>query len=207
LKSGLACKSAVSHKNRKIRTKQLQVILLTGKQPQSFAGSDTTSAAVAAIFYYLMRTPHAYKKLMDEIDEATKDGRLSAPAVKYSEAAKLPYLDACCKEGMRMHPSVGLTMPRHVPAGGCSIAGRWVSGGMRVGVNAAVVHREKRIFGPDANEYNPDRWFRDDAANMDRYMFQVCGFSILSFSFITTGLFLFLQATGPCHTSTSQSPL
>ncbi|KAF4468535.1 pisatin demethylase [Fusarium albosuccineum] len=76
---------------------------------------------------------------------------------------------------MRVHPSVGLTLPRHVPKGGCQIAGEWFPEGTRVGVNAAVIHFNKDIFGHDAEKFNPDRWFREGAANMDRYMFQFGG--------------------------------
>lgn len=120
-----------------------------------------------------MRTPTAYAKLTAEIDEAAHAGHLSLPIIQYHEAIGLPYLSACCKEGMRLHPSVGLTLPRHVPRGGCVIAGEWFPEGTRVGVNAAVVQRDKRIFGEDADEFVPERWFRRDAARMERYMFQV----------------------------------
>ncbi|KAL3455993.1 cytochrome P450 [Aspergillus heterothallicus] len=140
-----------------------------------FAGSDTTAAAFSSILYHLMANPDAYKKLRQEIDEASTAGKLSYPRITYAEAIRLPYLVACCKEGMRMHPSVGLTLPRTVPSGGCQIAGQWFPGGLRVGVNAAVVHLNETIFGEDAKEYNPDRWFREDAVNMDRNMFQFGG--------------------------------
>ncbi|KAE8871021.1 hypothetical protein PTNB29_01365 [Pyrenophora teres f. teres] len=136
------------------------------------AGSDTTAAAITAILYHLMRTPSTYDKLTAEIDEATESGALSLPAVQYHEAVGLPYLVACCKEGMRLHPSVGLTLPRHVPAGGCVISGEWFPAGTRVGINAAVVQRDKAIFGEDADELVPERWFRKGAAKMDRMMFQ-----------------------------------
>lgn len=109
---------------------------------------------------------------MGEIDESTRAGNLSYP-VQYYEAAKLPYLAACYKEGMRLHPSVGLTVPRLVPAGGREICGHYFPGGTRVGVNAAVLHRDRAVFGHDADEFVPERWFRPDANMMDRYMFQV----------------------------------
>jgi cytochrome P450 len=138
----------------------------------SLAGSDTTAAAITSILYHLMRTPKAYEKLNAEIEEAAASGFLS-PIIQYNEAVGLPYLSACCKEGMRLHPSVGLTLPRHVPKGGCMISGHWFPKGTRVGVNAAVVQRDKSIFGYDADEFVPERWFRKDAARMERYMFQV----------------------------------
>jgi cytochrome P450 len=129
-----------------------------------------------------MRNPSAYTKLNADIEKATDTGQLS-PIISYREAFELPYLDACCKEAMRLFPSVALTLPRHVPKGGCVIAGQWVPEGTRIGVNAAVVHRDISIFGDDADEFVPERWFRDDAANMQRYMFQV---SILRVEISTT---------------------
>ncbi|KAG9188185.1 hypothetical protein G6011_02108 [Alternaria panax] len=138
------------------------------------AGSDTTSAAITAILYHTIRTPSVYAKLTAEIDEAAEVGSLS-PVVQYHEAVRLSYLIACCKEGMRLHPSVGMTLPRHVPAGGCVIAGEWFPHGTRVGINAAVVQRNKSIFGDDAEDFVPERWFGPNAARMERYMFQFGG--------------------------------
>ncbi|TPX07530.1 uncharacterized protein E0L32_002133 [Thyridium curvatum] len=140
-----------------------------------FAGSDTTAAAVSSILYHLMKNPSAYNTLVEEIDNATRAGDLSVPAIRYQEAIKLPYLDACCKEGMRLHPSVGYHLPRTVPQGGCSILGEWFPEGSRVGVNAAVIHFDRSIFGEDADEFRPERWFRPEAVKMDRYMFQFGG--------------------------------
>lgn len=125
-----------------------------------------------AVFYYLMRCPVAYERLLSELDTATESGALSAPNVKYAEAVKLPYLIAVVKEAMRMHPSVGLTMPRIIPAGGTHIGGHFIPAGYRVGLNGAVVHYDKNVFGEDAGEFNPERWLREDATNMDRYMIQ-----------------------------------
>jgi cytochrome P450 len=121
-----------------------------------------------------MRNPSAYAKLTTEIDEADASGFLS-PVVQYHEAVGLAYLNACCKEGMRLHPSVGMTLPRHVPKGGCNIAGQWFPEGTRVGVNAAVVQRDKTIFGQDANDFVPERWLSKDAARMERYMLHFGG--------------------------------
>lgn len=134
-----------------------------------FAGSDTTGIGLRSVFYHLMKNPTVYKQLMEEIDEATKQGQLSSP-VKYSEALKLPFLCACIKEALRIHPGVGLTMARTVPAEGLELCGKYIPGGYRVGMNAAVIHHDKSIFGPDAGEYRPGRWLEDNAANMDKYL-------------------------------------
>jgi cytochrome P450 len=117
-----------------------------------------------------MKSPEAYQKLNTEIDKADADRKLSKPNVIYAEAIKLPYLVACCKEGMHLHPSVGLSLPRHVPAPGMEIAGRFFLVGSRVGINAAVVQYDEGIFGLDAAIFNPGRWLGDSASNMDRHM-------------------------------------
>ncbi|OAL30862.1 hypothetical protein AYO20_08555 [Fonsecaea nubica] len=136
------------------------------------AGSDTTAIAIRSIFYHIVKDPKVYQRLRAEIDQANAEGELSFP-VKHAQALKLPYLCACIKEGMRMHPSVGLTLPRLMPAGGLQICGKYVPEGYRVGVNAAVIHFDKRIFGDDAHQFRPERWLDPAAAaNMDRYMFQ-----------------------------------
>lgn len=119
-----------------------------------------------------MKTPAALKKLQQELDDAALEKRISFP-VRYADAICLPYLTACIKEGMRMHPSVGAPLPRRVPEGGREIAGHYFKEGCKVGVNAWVVHCDESVFGEDARTYNPDRWIERDAVYMDRYMFQV----------------------------------
>ncbi|KUJ11235.1 cytochrome P450 [Mollisia scopiformis] len=140
-----------------------------------FAGADTTAAAINSILYYLMLNPVAYEKLTAEIDASVISGDLSIPA-SYAEAIKLPYLKACINEGMRLYPSVGLTMPRLVPAGGASISGHYFAEGCRIGINPAVVHYDKRVYGEDADRFNPDRWIHApdgcDIPRMDRTMIQ-----------------------------------
>ena len=41
----------------------------------------------------------------------------------------LPYFDAVLKEAMRVHPSIGLLMERHVPPEGATICGVDLPGG------------------------------------------------------------------------------
>ena len=99
------------------------------------------------------------------------NGKLSVP-VAYADAVNLPYLKACINEGMRLHPSVGLLMPRVVPAGGATISGFHFPEGYRVGINPAVVHYDKQIFGQDADDFNPDRWIEGDGVLMDKTIVQ-----------------------------------
>ncbi|RKL01274.1 Cytochrome P450 momooxygenase gsfF [Fusarium oxysporum] len=135
-----------------------------------FAGSDTTAIAFRSLFYHLMHNPEAYSRLEIEIDRAVDDGLLSMPAT-YKEAIKLPYLCACIKEVLRIWPGAQLSLPRTVPPEGLTICGQFIPGGYVVGINAAVMHFDKRVFGQDADSFNPDRWMDTARANyMDKYM-------------------------------------
>ncbi|KAI9659696.1 MAG: hypothetical protein M1831_003594 [Alyxoria varia] len=144
------------------------------------AGSDTTSAALTAILYYLMKTLSVYTRLVAEIDEATASSQLSQPRIRFNEATKLPFLVACVKEAMRVHPSVAFLMPRYVPNGGAQVSGEYLSEGTKIGVNPGVILHDKSVFGSDADRYNPDRWFSSDAENMEKHMFQASRPSLAS---------------------------
>lgn len=116
-----------------------------------------------------MKYPDAYDRLQQEIDEAAASGDLSSP-VKYAEAIRLPYLCACIKEALRLHPGVQLTMARLAPAEGLELCGNYIPAGYRVGMNPAVIHFDTSVFGEDADKFRPSRWFESNAAMMDKTM-------------------------------------
>ncbi|KAH7024845.1 pisatin demethylase [Microdochium trichocladiopsis] len=137
----------------------------------AFAGSETTAISLAAVFYYLLRTPHAMARLRAEIDQFARDGGFSdcqTGLVTWPEAQKLPYLDACVKEAFRMHPAAGLPLERIVPVQGIEIDGVFVPGGTIVGASAWVIHRRPEIFGADADVYRPERWLVDETGARTR---------------------------------------
>ncbi|BCS20834.1 cytochrome P450 [Aspergillus puulaauensis] len=134
-----------------------------------FAGSETTALTLSGILYHILRNPAVYTKLTTEIDTAVHSTQLSIP-VTYNKVSKLPYLTACIKEGIRMHPVTGASFPRHAPPSGCEIGGHWIPGNARIGVNPAVVQFDKTVFGDDADIFRPERWLEGDAVEMDRYI-------------------------------------
>ena len=131
----------------------------------AFAGSETTAISLSSVFYFLLRNPSALAKLRQELDEAGRKGLFSdyeTGLVTWQESQKLEYLDACVKEGFRMHPAPGLPMERIVPPQGAEIDGHFIKGGTLVGCNAWVLHRNRDIFGEDVDVYRPDRWLIDE---------------------------------------------
>ena len=132
-----------------------------------FAGSDTTAIALRAIVYFLCQHPEVAKKMIAEIDEADIAGNLSTP-VSYKEASTvLPYMSAVVREAMRLHPSVGLLMERHVPAGGLQIHGRHLPAGTIVGINPWVTNRNEIAF-PNPDAFMPERWLEADEVHKKR---------------------------------------
>ena len=77
---------------------------------------------------------------------------------------------------MRMHPGVSFPLERVVPQGGAQLSGHNLPEGTIVGMNAAVIHRDKNIFGEDADTFRPERWMGDEerVKLMDRHMLTVC---------------------------------
>ncbi|KAL2065505.1 hypothetical protein VTL71DRAFT_3175 [Oculimacula yallundae] len=136
------------------------------------AGSDTTAITLRACFYYLIKTPTAYDKLVREIDEAHHQGQLSS-MITFDEALQLNYLQAVLKEAMRMHPGVGFPLERHVPKGGAHLCGNFIPAGTIVGMVPPVIHENRDIFGADADIFRPERWIEatpEQLKSMDRTM-------------------------------------
>ncbi|KAE8331462.1 cytochrome P450 [Aspergillus sergii] len=161
----------ISHK----RGKELDFVLDDIKMESFgafFAGSETTALTLSGILYHILRNPSVYKKLTAEIDAAVQCNQLSTPHISYNEAIKLPYLTACIREGIRMHPITGVSFPRHAPPSGCMINGHYIPANARIGVNPGVMHFNKTVFGEDADQFRPDRWIDGDVSKMDRYIMQ-----------------------------------
>ncbi|KAI4179453.1 MAG: hypothetical protein LQ346_007192 [Caloplaca aetnensis] len=98
------------------------------------AGSETTATALSAINYYLIRNPHARKLLQDEIRSAFK----SYKDIDATSTAPLKYMEAVCREAMRMYTPLPLGLPRVVPEGGDTVDGEWLPGGVRNKRHCAV---------------------------------------------------------------------
>ncbi len=135
-----------------------------------FAGSDTTAISTRAIIYYLLKNPEAKQKLIQEIDDRKRQGKLSDP-VKLAEAENMPYLQAVMYEALRLHPAVGMSLPRVVPQGGFEVCGHYLPVGVVIGANPWVIHQNKEVYGEDVHAFRPERWMKEDNGDMHRFFF------------------------------------
>ncbi|RBA15626.1 hypothetical protein FPRO05_12233 [Fusarium proliferatum] len=131
------------------------------------AGSDTTAITLSNILYNLCKHPATMHKLRQELGDARASGHISNP-ITFREAQGLPYLQAVIKEGLRLYPAVGFTMPRVVPKGGKRLAGRLFPEGTIVGINPWVAHHNTDIFGQDADEFRPERWLSSSQQTIEK---------------------------------------
>ncbi|KAJ4366495.1 hypothetical protein N0V83_008131 [Neocucurbitaria cava] len=95
------------------------------------AGSDTTSISLCAVLHCLMTHDAAMAILRKEIEEFVDGSTENGRRISFQTAQKMPYLQACIKEAMRLHPATGLPLSRVVPKEGAIIAGRYFPAGVR----------------------------------------------------------------------------
>jgi hypothetical protein len=133
------------------------------------AGSDTISATARGLIYHCLKQPNTLRTLRDELDAALAADELTSPLPTWAECQQLPYLNACIKEALRLSPALALPLERIVPPSGLRIGETVIPPGTIVGINPWVLHRDKRIFGHDADGWRPNRWLADDADKV-KYM-------------------------------------
>ncbi|KAF6760456.1 cytochrome P450 [Ephemerocybe angulata] len=140
--------------------------LLAQMSTLTFAAMDTTSNALARILHLLCDHQEAQDKLREEITEAQKQhGRL-----QYDELVSLPYLDAICRETMRLHPPVPMLLreayqdailPVSKPVigvDGTKMDKVFVPKGTNIFISPIASNRNPELWGSDALEWKPERW-------------------------------------------------
>ncbi|GAD91500.1 RNA-dependent RNA polymerase, putative [Paecilomyces variotii No. 5] len=128
------------------------------------AGRDTTASLLSWTFWLLARNPNIYHKLRCQIVESfgpySQTDRISFTALK-----SCIYLQHVMSEVLRLYPPVPLNARRAIrdttlPMGGGpdGKAPIFVKKGQEVGYYICVTQRMKEFWGPDADQFNPDRW-------------------------------------------------
>ncbi|KAI3324021.1 cytochrome P450 oxidoreductase [Xylariaceae sp. AK1471] len=129
------------------------------------AGHDVLAITLRAVWHYLAQNGHVLKALRAEIEAAAKDTPISS-TVPITKISKLPYLNAVIQETLRVHPNTGTIIERKVPSGGVLIDGYHMPPNTIVGVNAWVLHRNRKIYGEDAEAFRPERWIEASDAQL-----------------------------------------
>ncbi|KAK1069987.1 hypothetical protein LTR74_004384 [Friedmanniomyces endolithicus] len=138
-----------SEKTEKVTPKELELNMSIFV----FAGSETTSTAIAAILFGLLKSPAALIKVTEEIRSAfDAEGDITV-----ASTTGLHYLVAVISEGMRLGPPSAITPPRIIPRGGEEICGRRVPSGTFVAINQYPAFRSSTNFS-NPEEFRPERF-------------------------------------------------
>ncbi|KAF2169488.1 hypothetical protein M409DRAFT_20702 [Zasmidium cellare ATCC 36951] len=124
------------------------------------AGADTTSIAMRACLYYLCKTPDAYRRIQQEIDEYYRSKGLRQP-ITYQQTLELPFFCAVTREATRLFPSIGYQLLRYAPAD-MIVEGKRIPIGTVLGMSPTAANRDPQVWGEDADEFNPSRWLSDE---------------------------------------------
>ena len=119
------------------------------------AGADANRLAICAVFFYLLKNPHAMQKAVEEIRTTVA----SVNDISEATLNKMKYLKACVDESLRMTPPKAASIPREVNKGGIEIDGIHVPQGMTVGVNVYSLHHDPDIY-PEPFAFKPERWLQ-----------------------------------------------
>lgn len=128
---------------------------------QLIAGSDTIANTSTAIIYHICHHPDALRKLQAELDD--KLVTLDEDVPLADDVQTLPYLTAVINETLRIHSTSALGLPRIIPAGGITIHGKLFPEGTILSVPTYTIHRNKEIWGDDAEDFRPERWLKQGA--------------------------------------------
>lgn len=64
-------------------------------------------------------------------------------------------------------------LPRVAPKGGLKIGEMYFPEGVTLTVSPSVTHLSKNLWGPDAQEFRPERWLEPDANAKEKYFIPV----------------------------------
>ncbi|TLD11101.1 hypothetical protein PgNI_05166, partial [Pyricularia grisea] len=126
-----------------------------------FAGTDTSSTALAAVLFYLAHNPSCYARAAAEVRSVFGVGH----QVTGQRLPSCVYLKACVEEALRMSPPVGGTPWREVSAAqGAVVDGEHLPRGTTVGVGIYSVQHSCAYYD-EPFQYRPERWLADSPGN------------------------------------------
>lgn len=116
-----------------------------------FAGYNTAVPTTCHSLYFLATHPEIQERLIQELDTVLEGRR---PTV--DDLPKLVFCERVILEALRLCPPASLVSRQTTRD--LVLEGVPIPRATRVWMPACYIHRDPDFWGPDANEFNPDRW-------------------------------------------------
>ncbi|KAK8778563.1 hypothetical protein V5799_020095 [Amblyomma americanum] len=117
-------------------------------------GVESTSSTVVFTTYYLALNPDCQERAIAEVDNALSEGDIT-----YDALQKMPYLEACIKEAIR------LCTPDPILFRLCTeettVAGIRFQPGMCIEIPMQAIHHDPEHY-PDPEKFNPERFLPEN---------------------------------------------
>ncbi|MCJ1281889.1 hypothetical protein MMC26_001212 [Xylographa opegraphella] len=127
------------------------------------AGHETTATSMQWALITLCQHPEMQTRLREEVRANLPSPDDTTTQMSAEVLDRLPYLHAVCNEVLRVYPAVPMT--RRVADHDTSILGQFIPKGTDVFLSPGAVNMSVELWGPDALEFNPERWLGSGTNN------------------------------------------
>lgn len=127
------------------------------------AGTESIATVLSGLTYMLLTTPSTLHTFTTELRSAFP----SASAISMAHLARLPYLNACIKEALRLYPPVPVGLLHRTPATGSTICSHYVPPGVTVSAPHLPMYTSSDNFAEPLS-FAPERWMGDERFGADR---------------------------------------
>ncbi|XP_073828026.1 probable cytochrome P450 313a4 [Musca autumnalis] len=137
------------------------------------AGFETTSATIYFTILMLAMYPEyqakVYEEICDMFPDKNDDGEFE---MTYEHITQLTYFDMFVKETLRLFPTVPLFSRCIVDGNGLKLSnGVVIPPNLELVLNIYNLHRNKDVWGPDADKFNPDNFLPSNAEKRHPYAY------------------------------------
>lgn len=133
------------------------------------AGRDTTAGLMGWVFYCLVRHPRVWAKLravvLETFGSYSGDSEITLQRITFHKLKSCTYLQHVLSETLRLHSIVAFNSrmaarDTTLPTGGGPDGTMpvFIPAGSEVAFSSHVMHRRKDLWGPDADQFVPERW-------------------------------------------------
>ncbi|KAK6954157.1 hypothetical protein Daesc_004119 [Daldinia eschscholtzii] len=130
------------------------------------AGHESTAATLSWSLYVLATNPTIQDRLRSEIKSLLEANR----EPDYDTISALPYLHNFIREVLRVYPPS--YMAQREATRDLVIEGVSIPKGTQIDLNIPLVHQHPSVWGPNATEFDPDRWDRLSGAAATPFAFE-----------------------------------